>query len=168
IMMFGLDYAGKTSLLNCITRSELPVGVLPETTPTIGFNRETVLYKNNCITVWDVGGQEKIRPLWRSYLWNGAVFMFIVDATSPERFPEAKEELHRLYVETRTRRTPFLVVASKMDDGVDSAAFTEIARSLDVEKLAKWGGTLALKVSLSFPDWHFKSISTTVRRECLR
>ena len=32
-----------------------------------GFNVETVEYKNICFTVWDVGGQDKIRPLWRHY-----------------------------------------------------------------------------------------------------
>jgi ADP-ribosylation factor 1/2 len=31
----------------------------------IGFNVETVEYKNISFTVWDVGGQDKIRPLWR-------------------------------------------------------------------------------------------------------
>ncbi len=28
---------------------------------------ETVEYKNISFTVWDVGGQDKIRPLWRHY-----------------------------------------------------------------------------------------------------
>ena len=37
------------------------------TIPTIGFNVETVEYKNISFTVWDVGGQDKIRPLWRHY-----------------------------------------------------------------------------------------------------
>ena len=27
----------------------------------LGFNVETVEYKNICFTVWDVGGQDKIR-----------------------------------------------------------------------------------------------------------
>ena len=37
------------------------------TIPTVGFNVETVTYKNVKFNVWDVGGQEKIRPLWRHY-----------------------------------------------------------------------------------------------------
>lgn len=36
----------------------------------IGFNVETVEYKNISFTVWDVGGQDKIRPLWRHYFQN--------------------------------------------------------------------------------------------------
>src|SRR6201994_712814 len=37
------------------------------TIPTVGFNVETVTYKNVKFNVWDVGGQDKIRPLWRHY-----------------------------------------------------------------------------------------------------
>lgn len=35
-----------------------------------GFNVEKVEYKNVMFTVWDVGGQEKLRPLWRHYFNN--------------------------------------------------------------------------------------------------
>lgn len=38
-----------------------------------GFNVETVEYKNISFTVWDVGGQDKIRPLWRHYYTNTQV-----------------------------------------------------------------------------------------------
>lgn len=37
------------------------------TIPTVGFNVETVTYRNVKFNVWDVGGQDKIRPLWRHY-----------------------------------------------------------------------------------------------------
>lgn len=33
----------------------------------VGFNVETVTYKKVRFNVWDVGGQDKIRPLWRHY-----------------------------------------------------------------------------------------------------
>ena len=36
----------------------------------VGFNVETVEFKNISFTVWDVGGQDKIRPLWRHYFQN--------------------------------------------------------------------------------------------------
>lgn len=38
-----------------------------------GFNVETVEFKNISFTVWDVGGQDKIRPLWRHYFQNTQV-----------------------------------------------------------------------------------------------
>lgn len=39
----------------------------------LGFNVETVEYKNIAFTVWDVGGQTVIRPLWRHYYQNTLV-----------------------------------------------------------------------------------------------
>ena len=62
ILMVGLDNAGKTTVLY-----KLKLGEVVTTIPTIGFNVETVEYKNISFTVWDVGGQDKIRPLWRHY-----------------------------------------------------------------------------------------------------
>ena len=43
--------------------------------PGTGFNVETVEYKNISFTVWDVGGQDKIRPLWRHYFTNTQVWL---------------------------------------------------------------------------------------------
>ena len=54
ILMVGLDAAGKTTILY-----KLKLGEIVTTIPTIGFNVETVEYKNISFTVWDVGGQDK-------------------------------------------------------------------------------------------------------------
>ena len=64
----GLDAAGKTTILY-----KLKLGEIVTTIPTIGFNVETVEYKNISFTVWDVGGQDKIRRLWRHYFQNTQV-----------------------------------------------------------------------------------------------
>merc|ERR1711868_226459 len=71
ILMVGLDAAGKTTILY-----KLKLGEIVTTIPTIGFNVETVEYKNISFTVWDVGGQDKIRPLWRHYYQNTQVLVF--------------------------------------------------------------------------------------------
>ena len=61
-----------------------------------GFNVETVEYKNVCFTVWDVGGQDKIRPLWRHYYQNTQGIIFVVDSNDQERIEEAKDELMKM------------------------------------------------------------------------
>lgn len=61
-----------------------------------GFNVETVEYKNISFTVWDVGGQDKIRPLWRHYFQNTQGLIFVVDSNDRDRAEEAKEELMRM------------------------------------------------------------------------
>ncbi|CAI9756282.1 unnamed protein product [Fraxinus pennsylvanica] len=53
IVMVGLDAAGKTTILY-----KLKLGKIVTTIPTIGFNVETIEYKNISFTVWDVGGYE--------------------------------------------------------------------------------------------------------------
>lgn len=68
ILMLGLDAAGKTTILY-----KLKLGQSVTTIPTVGFNVETVTYKNVKFNVWDVGGQDKIRPLWRHYFQNTQV-----------------------------------------------------------------------------------------------
>ena len=55
-----------------------------------GFNVETVEYKNISFTVWDVGGQDKIRPLWRHYFQNTQGLIFVVDSNDRERIGEAR------------------------------------------------------------------------------
>ena len=40
------------------------------TVPTVGFNVETLRYKNITFQVWDLGGQTSIRPYWRCYYHN--------------------------------------------------------------------------------------------------
>ena len=37
---------------------------------TLGFNVETLCWKNLNFSVWDIGGQDKIRSLWRHYFYN--------------------------------------------------------------------------------------------------
>jgi len=108
--MVGLDAAGKTTVLY-----KLKLGEIVTTIPTIGFNVETVEYKNISFTVWDVGGQDKIRPLWRHYFQNTQGLIFVVDSNDNERIGEARDELARMLSEDELRDAVLLVFANKQD-----------------------------------------------------
>merc|ERR1712146_52778 len=110
ILMVGLDAAGKTTILY-----KLKLGEVVTTIPTIGFNVETVEYKNISFTVWDVGGQDKIRPLWRHYYQNTQGIIFVVDSNDRERVGEAKDELNRMLSEDELRDGVLLVLSNKSD-----------------------------------------------------
>ncbi|GLH08147.1 hypothetical protein R5R35_008268 [Gryllus longicercus] len=110
ILMVGLDAAGKTTILY-----KLKLGEIVTTIPTIGFNVETVEYKNICFTVWDVGGQDKIRPLWRHYFQNTQGLIFVVDSNDRERISEAEKELQNMLQEDELRDAALLVFANKQD-----------------------------------------------------
>ncbi|KAL1920602.1 uncharacterized protein VTP21DRAFT_979 [Calcarisporiella thermophila] len=110
ILMVGLDAAGKTTILY-----KLKLGEIVTTIPTIGFNVETVEYKNISFTVWDVGGQDKIRPLWRHYFQNTQGIIFVVDSNDRDRIVEARDELQRMLNEDELRDALLLVFANKQD-----------------------------------------------------
>ncbi|XP_068943246.1 ADP-ribosylation factor 5 isoform X2 [Petaurus breviceps papuanus] len=109
-LSFGLDAAGKTTILY-----KLKLGEIVTTIPTIGFNVETVEYKNICFTVWDVGGQDKIRPLWRHYFQNTQGLIFVVDSNDRERVQESADELQKMLQEDELREAVLLVFANKQD-----------------------------------------------------
>lgn len=108
--MVGLDAAGKTTILY-----KLKLGEIVTTIPTIGFNVETVEYKTISFTVWDVGGQDKIRPLWRHYFTNTQGLIFVVDSNDRERIGEASDEMHKMLQEEELRDAFLLVFANKND-----------------------------------------------------
>ncbi|XP_077294533.1 ADP-ribosylation factor 2 [Arctopsyche grandis] len=110
ILMVGLDAAGKTTILY-----KLKLGEIVTTIPTIGFNVETVEYKNISFTVWDVGGQDKIRPLWRHYYQNTQGLIFVVDSNDRDRVIEAENELANMLKEDELRDAVILIFANKQD-----------------------------------------------------
>ncbi len=86
------------------------------TIPTIGFNVETVEpCKGVTFTVWDVGGQTKIRRLWEHYYQNTEGLVFVVDAADRSRLEEAREELFGVLESDMMRGVPVVVLANKQD-----------------------------------------------------
>ncbi|CAE8734960.1 unnamed protein product, partial [Polarella glacialis] len=122
ILMVGLDAAGKTTILY-----KLKLGEVVTTIPTIGFNVETVEYKNISFTVWDVGGQDKIRPLWRHYYQGTQGLIFVVDSNDRDRVEDAREELNKMLNEDEMREAILLVFANKQDlpNAMPAAEVTE-------------------------------------------
>ncbi|ETV98791.1 hypothetical protein H310_08301 [Aphanomyces invadans] len=110
IIMLGLDAAGKTTILY-----KLKLNETVHTVPTIGFNVETFKYKNVEFTAWDIGGQDKLRPLWKYYYQNTDAVIFVVDANDTHRVHLASDELHRMFGEDELRDSKLLVYANKQD-----------------------------------------------------
>lgn len=132
ILMLGLDNAGKTTVLY-----RLKLGEVVTTTPTIGFNVERVEYKNISFTVWDVGGQEKIRQLWRFYFDNVEGLIFVVDCSDTERVKSAADELSSILQEPALRDTALLVFANKQDLPKAVTCY-ELAETLGLKGRKRW------------------------------
>merc|ERR1712048_876310 len=129
ILMVGLDAAGKTTIL-----FKLKLGEVVTTIPTIGFNVETVEYKNINFTVWDVGGQDKIRKLWRHYYMNTQGLIFVVDINDRERIEVARDELITILNETEMRDAAVLVFANK-HDLPNSMSAAEVTQKLGLREV---------------------------------
>ncbi|KAF2325043.1 hypothetical protein GH714_022407 [Hevea brasiliensis] len=161
ILMVGLDAAGKTTILY-----KLKLGEIVTTIPTIGFNVETVEYKNISFTVWDVGGQDKIRPLWRHYFQNTQGLIFVVDSNDRDRVVEARDELHRMLNEDELRDAVLLVFANKQDlpNAMNAA---EITDKLGLHSLRQrhWyiQSTCALLVKDCMRDWTGSQTTLQIR-----
>ncbi|KAF8980013.1 Arf GTPase arl1 [Entomortierella lignicola] len=110
ILILGLDGAGKTTILY-----RLQVGEVVTTIPTIGFNVETVQYKNIKFQVWDLGGQTSIRPYWRCYYANTDAVIYVVDSVDRDRVSTSKEELMAMLEEEELKDASLLVFANKQD-----------------------------------------------------
>ena len=75
---------------------------------------------NNPPPPQDVGGQDKIRPLWRHYYTGTQGLIFVVDCADRDRIDEAKQELHRIVNDREMKDAIILIFANKQDlpDGV--------------------------------------------------
>ena len=63
-----------------------------------------------------MGGQEKLRPLWRSYTRCTDGIIFVVDSTKEDRLEEAKLELLKICKSNnKAGHIPVLVLANKQD-----------------------------------------------------
>ena len=130
ILMLGLDAAGKTTVLY-----KLKLNEVISTIPTIGFIVESLApVKNVSFTVWDIGGQDKIRPLWRHYFVGTHGLIFVVDSSDKHRFDEVREELTWILNSDELVGVPLVVLANKQDLPKASSP-SEIAAKLDLPSL---------------------------------
>ena len=83
-----------------------------------------VRFHGSSFTLWDVGGQDKLRPLWRSYTRCTDGIIFVVDSCKEDRLEEAKLELLKIYKSCSERKArskhslgniPVLILANKQD-----------------------------------------------------
>lgn len=132
ILMLGLDAAGKTSkcyrhthmiYIFFLMHPTLWIAILYKlklnqsvtTIPTVGFNVESVTYKNVKFNVWDVGGQDKIRNLWRHYYSGTQGLIFVIDCQDKNRIEEARQELYRIISDREMKDCLILIFANKQD-----------------------------------------------------
>ena len=131
LVMIGLDAPGKTTVLY-----NLKLGETVTTIPAIGFNVETIQYRKLNLTIWDLGGQKKIRSLWRHYYQGTISIIFVVDSNDPGRFELAAEELQGLLEDEELHDAAVLVLANKQDLPMAVTA-SDLIQKLDLQRLSR-------------------------------
>ena len=110
ILFLGLDNAGKTTLLG-----KLSTDHVQNHRPTMHPNVEDLSLGGIKLKTFDLGGHAEARRLWRDYFTKADAVVFMVDAASPERFPEVRAELEELMQAEEIIESPFLILGNKID-----------------------------------------------------
>ena len=120
--MIGLDYSGKTTLLEKIKSKfgRLPAIPPEKIPPTIGMNLARIQYAGHTVIVWDLGGQIKMRNIWENYYDDANAIIFVVDSTDIARLEEAKLAYEAVCDNDNVSRTPIYIFANKQDLAVRS------------------------------------------------
>lgn len=113
LLLLGLDASGTTTILY-----QIAWGKRMETIPTLDFNTERVRYGELEYQIWDIGGLDKMRPLWRQYSREADGIIFAVDAANRTRFSKVSEELKKFFGGKKgfsAQEVPLLIFANKQD-----------------------------------------------------
>ena len=110
IVIVGIGEAGKTATLYW-----LKLGAQVTTIPTIGFNCEEIQHKGVSFIIYDVGGHERIRPLWTHYYEDTSGIIFVVDSANEQKLEEAGSVFRKLAFEEKLEKLPILILANKQD-----------------------------------------------------
>ena len=106
----GLDNAGKTSILEALTG-----GCPRETSPTSGYNIKQTQINGLDFDVFDLGGQQSLRPRWADYYDKVAGIVWVIDSADRRRMYETGLELAAVVSDKNLDGVPILIMANKQD-----------------------------------------------------
>ena len=124
ILLLGLDNAGKTTILY-----NLNLGSVITTTPTVGFNVESVDTPKVSFRVWDLGGQSTIIPYWRCYFDDTACLIFVIDTSDNDRLDMAYDRL-KIVVEDPSMTAPYVAIFANKQDLENVVSVSSIATKI--------------------------------------
>jgi len=117
ILLIGLDYAGKTTLLERIKTQFGNIAAIPpeRIQPTIGMNLAKIFHNGTQVILWDLGGQIKMRTMWEKYYDAAHAIIFVVDSADIGRLEEAKLAYEAVCDHDSVTGVPIIIMANKQD-----------------------------------------------------
>ena len=148
-IMFGLDAAGKTTILYRLKLDEFittipTIGIYIYIYYILGFNVEEIQYQNIKMTIWDLGGAGKIRLLWAHYYPSTNLIIFVIDASDLERIDDVKLEMDTRINHEELIGVPILFLLNK----------SELPNALTVAEAVE-----KLNISLLRRPWYITAIN---------
>ena len=133
--MVGLDWAGKTTILN-----KIRVGDIAYSLPEIGRNVEATKFKNITFFSWDVSGNGDLPSYWHSPDLNMEGLVFVVDSTDREHVSEAAKEFQRIIRNELRKEVDIVLVIANKQDLPNAMTVARLTDQLDLHSIAhlKW------------------------------
>lgn len=110
IAIFGLNNAGKTCLLRSLCGN-----FDFDTVPSFGFDQKEFQYQNAKITFYDFGVYKDFYSVWTKYLPEIWGYIYLIDASEPERFQESMDLLSSVSNHKWSSYKPCAIVLNKQD-----------------------------------------------------
>ncbi|CAF0933530.1 unnamed protein product [Adineta steineri] len=144
VVVIGLDSSGKTTLVqrfkNLVDlQFNLNASFIQHfiTEPTFVYQVETIYPRLAplALTLWDLGGEEKTRTLWRFYLTGVQGVVFVIDCDDKERIAFAREELLKLSKQIGQSSSIPIIIAANKQDIIKSLCKEELILALSLPKI---------------------------------
>src|SRR5688572_6932840 len=97
--------------------------------PTVGQNVQKIESNNVKWTIWDLGGQKRLRDIWDTYFRDVDVLIWVLDSTfynrslqflmvvgaEPSRFQESVDAFKKVIADSQLEFVPVCILANKQD-----------------------------------------------------
>jgi len=129
VILLGLEGSGKSSVLEWLKvisndgQQQPDRSKLEKIAPTVGLNVTTIRFSSQQrLLLWDLGGAEKLRPIWEPYLKQADALVWCIDSTSSGAdIDESARVLAELVARERFKGRPLLVLANKSESTATGA-----------------------------------------------
>jgi ADP-ribosylation factor-like protein 3 len=129
---FGLDGAGKTSILRLLTETELST-----VQKTHGFEITSLEVSTFHFDLWDIAGSPEDRPFWQNYLAPADSIVWVVDSSDRRRLQESNTAFHDL-IGNLNEKNPraAVIVALNPHDPKDQMTVEEVTEAFNLAAIS--------------------------------